>query len=461
MRFYGLLLGCFLLSGCGDTPGGVATPPPERISARTESLSLNSGWNGVAFPCQKVAIVEPNGKIPGFCWWDGTVYQTRAVTSESLNEDEGGRRGYWMFATEPTSLAYEGTGDGRGDRLNLRVGWNLVSFAALGPVSVPLSSVVLPTAYRVNPDNTYTAVELGSVEGGRPYWIFAGSSMTLVYTVGGATPGGSPAPAGSPTPGGSPGPVASPAATPVASPPLVPGGSPSPAASPVAFPSTILESINDVRGAGGLPAVGENLLLAPGAVAHAGWQVLNNSPAMVETLASPGFSLLGQSAAVNSIATTTSSLTRPAFETVAALVTDPSQGSALLDPLLQSVGLGNVTNGLLPATVIRASQVVNVLASRLASSPVPLPLAWPAHGAVTKLTGAPLYVFLGTAPSGTTATLTRVGSGLQDLAVLEPRAHCLALVPSTPLVRGATYTVNVVSAGRTVNWTFTVAVNAL
>ncbi len=159
------------------------------------TVTLNPGWNAVAFQAAQLTNVSANPAIAGVAFWDGTAYQVRNLTAADLNASGGGRRGYWVFASSATSFTYSATDDSQGNLVNLGNGYNLVSFAnsanfaastltaSVNGTSVPLGQVVLPTFYEIGADNSYTPVDAstGTIRAGRPYWVFASGAVTLRY----------------------------------------------------------------------------------------------------------------------------------------------------------------------------------------------------------------------------------------------------------------------------------------
>lgn len=263
-----VLAGLALLSPSGCGSGGPGSPPAaptgvpnfksetNPIAHATDSVSLQPGWNALGFRGLPVTAVNTT-EVAGFAFFNGTAYETTSLTVEEINRGEGTRRGLWVFAVSPTTMNYVAT-----DVVNvtttstLRAGWNLLAFPSSAPVPgnslvvksggsvVTLTSVILPQFSQINPDRTYTTVDVstgGSLTPGRAYWVYAASPVTLSWGTGpsaspspspGASPSASPTasvlPGASPTPAASPSPGASP--TPVTSP--SPGTSPTPAASP-------------------------------------------------------------------------------------------------------------------------------------------------------------------------------------------------------------------------------------
>jgi len=255
-----LLLLALLTAACGNNSGtavntpssGPPGPPTGKLTASKDAggattssivngvnLPLNAGWNGVGLQCQQVTQLNTNPLVPGMAVWDGSTYVIRNFSVTDINAEQKARRGFWVFAIAPTLVTYSGIDDGLGNFVNLGAGWNYVNFTTSVPFpgagfsvtkdgsSVPLNSVVLPQFSQVNSDNTYTQVDVnggGTIQPGRPYWVFAATAVRLEWP--NPTPGPSPTPSGTPTPGASPG--ASPASSPSAS----PNTTPTPSASP-------------------------------------------------------------------------------------------------------------------------------------------------------------------------------------------------------------------------------------
>lgn len=159
------------------------------------TVTLNPGWNGVAFQAAQLTNVSADPAVAGVAFYDGASYQVRNPTAADLNAVGGGRRGYWVFATGATSFTYSATDDSQGNLVNLTNGYNLVSFAnsanfaastltaSVNGTSVPLAQAVLPTFYEIGADNNYTPVDAstGTIRAGRAYWIFASANVALRY----------------------------------------------------------------------------------------------------------------------------------------------------------------------------------------------------------------------------------------------------------------------------------------
>jgi len=148
-------------------------------------VPLNAGWNAVGFQAQRLtSLTAP--QVAGTADWNGTQYVLAPLTGEGVN----GRRGYWVFASAPTTLTYSGLDDGQGRFVDLTLnGYQLISFATSVDIpvahitatqnsqSVALTSVV-GALFEIGPTNQYTAVNLatGMVRPGRAYWVFASTA---------------------------------------------------------------------------------------------------------------------------------------------------------------------------------------------------------------------------------------------------------------------------------------------
>lgn len=160
------------------------------------TVSLSSGWNGVAFQTQRVTSVSSNPSVAGLATFDGGAYVTGNVDPATINAGTGTRRGFFVFATAPTTLTYSGEADGQGNFMTLRSGWNLCAF--VGAAEVPgnalratvdgeprsLGSVVLPQFNEIQPNGGYETVDVtaaGRLKPGRAYWVFALGSVRLTW----------------------------------------------------------------------------------------------------------------------------------------------------------------------------------------------------------------------------------------------------------------------------------------
>lgn len=166
------------------------------------TVQLNAGWNAVAFRCGTVTALNASSTVSVMAVFDGTTYQIRPLSVEELNSGDGTRRAFWCFCTGPGNLTYAGT-DEPGPGLNLRSGWNLVSFPgraqALSGSSLTLrrsglaanlTQFLLPQFYELDGSGNFTVVDVGaggSLRPGRAYWLFCNSNnVTLSY--GGSEP---------------------------------------------------------------------------------------------------------------------------------------------------------------------------------------------------------------------------------------------------------------------------------
>ncbi len=125
------------------------------------TVALSTGWNPVAFQCPEVTSLSANPLVAGVATYDGTSYQLANFDLTGVNEAQGARRGFWIFANAPTSFSYSGDQDANGNLVELTTGWNLVAFTTTSTVPgasltasqddqpVSLNSVVLTTFYQV------------------------------------------------------------------------------------------------------------------------------------------------------------------------------------------------------------------------------------------------------------------------------------------------------------------------
>jgi len=202
-----------MLAGCGEHHAqGVQDEPTLSLKAVAGPRSavdgvrveLRPGWNAVGF--QATTLTSLAADAAGLAYFNGTGYVTGSVTTATVNEGQGGRRGFWVFANAAGNLTYSGTGGP--DFVELNTGWNLVSFATSAELpgtrlsaqqngaSVPLGQAVLTTFSEIQPDSSYRAVDVGNggvLQPGRPAFVFANAPTRLVVSQ----------PAPSPIPGGS------------------------------------------------------------------------------------------------------------------------------------------------------------------------------------------------------------------------------------------------------------------
>jgi len=232
LSFALILLASLWLAGCGENLAAAPPGPPTQpisypVAARLEGMtgavgpvtvSLASGWNGVGLQCYSVTSLNAPSAVAGFAWWDGQVYQTGPFTVAELNAGNGTRRGFWVYATGPTSFTYSGS-NATGANVALRSGWNLVNCpgsSTLGLTDltcsqngspVNLTSVVLPQVYEITGGN-YTVRDLGAggrITEGKAYWVYsAAANVTLGYGSGQPSPTPTPTPTPTASPGSSP-----------------------------------------------------------------------------------------------------------------------------------------------------------------------------------------------------------------------------------------------------------------
>lgn len=177
------------------TPQPSATPAPSPQTG-TVTVNLNAGWNGVGFERQQVTTLNTTSAIAGMATFDGSAYQTTNFNPTEINAGDGTRRGFFVFATGATSFNYAGAQDTKGNFVNLKSGYNLVTFvtstnvagsslkAFQGSTEVPIGSVVLPQFFEIQPNNTYATVDVtagGSVKPGKAYFVFSLGTVQLRF----------------------------------------------------------------------------------------------------------------------------------------------------------------------------------------------------------------------------------------------------------------------------------------
>lgn len=184
------------------TPGGSPTPTPTPTpsgspATGTVSVSLNNGWNGVGFERQQITTLNTTSSIVGLATFDGAAYQVASFTANDINNTgDGTRRGFYVFTTGATSFNYAGGTDGKGNFANLKAGFNLVAFPTgttipgsqlktfVNNAEVPLTTVLLPTFFEIQPNLSYTSVDVsstGTLKPGKAYFVFSQGAVQIRY----------------------------------------------------------------------------------------------------------------------------------------------------------------------------------------------------------------------------------------------------------------------------------------
>lgn len=194
-------LGLFLLlslAGCGQSPQTGEVPPAAPTRARataaaTQTRTLSAGWSSVAFSFEQLTVLQATGQVTALASWDGTNYVLGPPTTATVNAADGGRRGFWALSSGNATLTFDGQDDSRGSAVNLRNGWNLVTFPAPGNTTqLAIEGPVLPQFTEIQPDNSYRQVDASApVRTDRAYWVFASGVARLSWT---APPAASPVP---------------------------------------------------------------------------------------------------------------------------------------------------------------------------------------------------------------------------------------------------------------------------
>ncbi len=143
----------------------------------TVTVSLNAGWNAVAFQTAELTSVSASPGITGFACWDGSAYLCGNLSREELASAQAGRRACWVLASQATSFTY--TGPTGPTSVELVSGYNLVSFCSSSELpgscltASQEASVVYPVFFEVGPDNQASPVDVergGILKPGRAYW---------------------------------------------------------------------------------------------------------------------------------------------------------------------------------------------------------------------------------------------------------------------------------------------------
>lgn len=178
------------------TPTVRPSPTPTPSPGNSVVVGLNAGWNAVGFQRQRITGIS-TPSVAGMAYFDGSAYQTRSATADTINgEGDGTRRGIWLYATASTLVTYNGDTDGFGNFVNLKSGYNFVCFNSATNVagsalratqdgqSVSLGSVVLPQFTEIQADNSYQTVDVqagGQLKPGRAYFVFATGNVRLTW----------------------------------------------------------------------------------------------------------------------------------------------------------------------------------------------------------------------------------------------------------------------------------------
>lgn len=190
----------------------IPSPPPPPRPPGTVEIEMASGWNMVSFPVADVTFLELGPGVEPFAfWWNAGLRTYEVIDPSDLSAvnaaaAQGSARGFWFFTTQPSTLAYAGTGQVQG--VALRSGWNLIGIpsarlgdlmmSAGGGTAKPLAgSVCLPMpptagclAYQnafsyVAAQGSYGVVDCGQaeaqVEAGTAVWLYAHADAQLGF----------------------------------------------------------------------------------------------------------------------------------------------------------------------------------------------------------------------------------------------------------------------------------------
>ncbi len=140
---------------------------PLAALASSGTLTLEPGWNAVAFPCSALRSVDATG-VAGSLYYDGVSYQASSLSESS--------RGYWVYSPAGGQLRYEDAGSANPVSLSVRAGWNLVAFPSeFGLTGSQLRFPGLLAIYELSSRGVSTPLDrlTGRLQAGRAYWVFA------------------------------------------------------------------------------------------------------------------------------------------------------------------------------------------------------------------------------------------------------------------------------------------------
>lgn len=110
----------------GDDP----TPKTGGIGTEANAIALAPGWNLFSFPVAQVTSVTRGAAVfPNLYAFSSGQYVAVPFTVEALNADGGTTRAFWAYATDTSSITYDGpANDGGVGFAQLAAGWNLLGF---------------------------------------------------------------------------------------------------------------------------------------------------------------------------------------------------------------------------------------------------------------------------------------------------------------------------------------------
>lgn len=144
---------------------------PLTALAASGNVTLDPGWNAVAFPCSALRSLEATG-VAGSVYYDGTSYQTSSLIPSDVQTS----RGFWVYSPGGGQLRFEDGGAASPTSLSARAGWNLVAFPIEGGLTgSQLRSPGLLAIYELSSRGVATPVDrlTGRLQPGRAYWVYA------------------------------------------------------------------------------------------------------------------------------------------------------------------------------------------------------------------------------------------------------------------------------------------------
>ncbi|MEW6277953.1 MAG: S8 family serine peptidase, partial [Candidatus Eremiobacterota bacterium] len=148
---------------------GPAPPPapPADVVPVSGTLTFEPGWSQLSFPVERLTALSFTTLSPFRLWVYDADYTVVEGTLAAVNQ-AGPSRGYWLLATAPVTIAYEGLPAAGPLRLPLRQGWNLVGLPNLEPVDLA-ALTVRPAGESPLPFRSALSVDIPSHA---PGWLF-------------------------------------------------------------------------------------------------------------------------------------------------------------------------------------------------------------------------------------------------------------------------------------------------
>ena len=245
-----------------------------------------------------------------------------------------------------------------------------------------------------------------------------------------------------------------------------------------------LASVNYYRAMAGLAPVTINDSLAPGAINHSCYMLLNGM-SHDESSAAAGYTVDGQYAGKHANIAVTSDANKSADGFVQLWMAAPFHAVGVLRPNLNSVSYGSCTDPAAPLAWHKGA-TLDILSGLGPKKALDAPILWPGNGSTTKLDrfivetpdplamcgwasggGLPVIAMMPEPAVNTSAAISGPTGPLQVCALSSQNVsdsaaksilagnNAVTVLPRNPLVPGV-YTVTVKTDARTVTWSFTV-----